>query len=522
MKLSDTLKPGLRGVFYGRHSTDHQEMLMQRNSVEEFVAKYGCVIVEEYLDAAVSATKNKLTDRKSISKLLDDTSKGHFDFVAIYSNDRVARNPMEHEYIRVTMRLHGIPIVVSSTDSLYDSKDDLIAQLLRDGISKFEVDNIKIRTRDGLISQAKLGKWTGGNAPFGYRYIKEEYRFETYPEELELVRQIYSLYRKEEGFASIAEKMPQRSYKGKDWTKDKVKAIVTNPFYAGYISWGKRQGNSKSTFTVRDEWIVTKSDYIEPIISSEEWEVCWRIYQNKKEGKIPPKHYKTSFLFRGIAVCKHCKKPLQTKNQTTSGNGGKKYGQRIYTCNSCVIRIEASEFHSYVIDEILNDVRINNPVHIFSEVSKSMEYDADKLQKEIAELEQAITNYQQQVKLLEIDLKTRMQNVHGTDEQLKLTKVMTLYRLHVLERIRNTEKLILTKQKELLLLKNVGVRTVSLDSLLKELAGSRDEIEQTDLRRMLVHLVEQISIDRDKKIEVKTKFNMEKRKVNKQQLEFTF
>ncbi|GED32365.1 hypothetical protein BCE02nite_35060 [Brevibacillus centrosporus] len=46
MQLSDTLKPGMKGAFYGRYSTDKQEMTAQKHSVETLVKKYQCVITE--------------------------------------------------------------------------------------------------------------------------------------------------------------------------------------------------------------------------------------------------------------------------------------------------------------------------------------------------------------------------------------------------------------------------------------------------------------------------------------------
>ncbi|UTW70210.1 recombinase family protein [Anaerobacillus sp. HL2] len=83
--------------------------------------------------------------------------------ISIYrstNNDRLARDPIEHLTIRLTLRELGIPIVISATEKLYDSRNEDISQLLQDGFSKYEVENIKIRTLDGLKNRARNdGYW---------------------------------------------------------------------------------------------------------------------------------------------------------------------------------------------------------------------------------------------------------------------------------------------------------------------------------------------------------------------------
>ncbi|WP_240620366.1 recombinase family protein, partial [Peribacillus acanthi] len=247
--LANVLKPGMKGAFYGRYSTDKQEMLLQQNSVDNLVDKYQCKIIKEYLDPAVSATKTPLASRKKLQELLSDLETQIFDFVIVYKNDRIARNPMEHQFIRTTMNIYGVPVVESATESLYTETDNIIVQLLQDGLTKFEADNIRQRTRDSHITRAKKGQWTGGQAPFGYRYNKDAQTFSTYPEELELVKTIFELYKKGEGFDSIASTLPSNVNKGNSWTKEKVKRIVTNPFYAGFLAWGKYQYGAKGSLT---------------------------------------------------------------------------------------------------------------------------------------------------------------------------------------------------------------------------------------------------------------------------------
>ncbi|OEH92571.1 recombinase family protein [Bacillus solimangrovi] len=521
MPLSKVLKPGMKAVFYGRHSTDKQEMMMQRNSVENLVQKYGCKITNEYLDSGVSATKTNIAQRKALSKLLNAADNQQFDFVAIYSSDRLARNPIEHQQIRMTMRLYGIPIIESRSERLYDTEEDeLIVQLLYDGLSKFEADNIKTRTRDGLISRAKHGHWTGGKAPYGYRYDKQKHRFITFPEELVIVKEIYDLYMKAEGFNSIAKQLPKESNHGKQWTKDKVKAIVTNPFYAGYISWGKRKPNAKGTFIDRESWILIKSSYIEPVIAEEQWEHCWQLYMNKRNRKITPKHFKTSFLLKGLVLCKHCQKPLQTKDQRTSGSNGKKYGSKIYKCSSCSVRVDADELHENVLTQVLNDIRLSNPEKIQQGVVNSINRDILKLEDDIKGLESALGNYEVQANQLHNELQQRMK-ADISERSKKLMDVITIYRVNLNNRIELTKHLIKEKMKEITELKQNQLNSQSLQLALNSALQDQDNLENSDIRRLLVQLVEKIEINKEQKVSYTLRNDLKRKEITNQ-MEFLF
>lgn len=72
--LTSIIKPGMRGVFYGRHSTDKQTMDTQRNMCIEFINRVGCICVGEYLDAGISARKKTMQERPGISQLMADAT----------------------------------------------------------------------------------------------------------------------------------------------------------------------------------------------------------------------------------------------------------------------------------------------------------------------------------------------------------------------------------------------------------------------------------------------------------------
>lgn len=481
--------------------------------------KYQCKIVKEYLDSAVSATKTPLVNRKKLQELLSDIETKEYDFVVVYKNDRIARNPMEHQLIRTTMNIYGVPVIESATESLYTETENIIVQLLQDGLTKFEADNIRQRTRDSHITRAKKGQWTGGQAPFGYRYYKETQQFSSFPEEIEVVKQIFSLYKKGDGFDSIASFLPIELNKGKLWTKDKVKRIVTNPFYAGFIAWGKYQDQAKGTLKDRENWILTKSDYIDPIITMEEWEYCWKLYQQKKHRKIPPKQFKTSFLLKDLVTCKSCKITLDCKDQRTTGNNGKKYGRRLYICPTCKLQIDAELLH-LVIGKILNDIRLNNPKQIYEGVSNRIKEELSELQNDISKLKKGKQNYLEQIDKVKAEIKIRLEK-QVTEENKKFLDVLTTYRMSLNKRIKHIETQIKEKQQLITEHHKVNANKETWELILKDAFVERDKIKNNELRHLLTNLIQRISIDKNLSVEYQLRHNLKKQSLS-DQLELHF
>jgi site-specific DNA recombinase len=506
--LAKVLKPGMKGAFYGRHSTDKQEMVMQKNSVDNLVDKYQCKIIKEYLDPAVSATKTPLANRKKLQQLLSDIETQNFDFVIVYKNDRLARDPIEHQFIRTTMNIFGVPVIESATESLYTQAENIIVQLLQDGLTKFEADNIRQRTRDSHITRAKNGQWTGGQAPFGYKYDKETQLFSTYPEELDFVKTIFQLYQKGEGFEAIASALSPKSNTGKTWTKEKVKRIVTNPFYAGFIAWGKYRDGAKGSLSDRENWILTKSDHIEPVIALEEWEYCWMLYQQKKLRKLAPKQFKTSFLLKDLVSCKTCNTLLQCKDQRTTGNNGKKYGRKIYFCPNCNIQIVIEQLH-LVIDKILNDIRLNHPNQIQKGIYKRIQEEIETLVSEIAELNKGKVKYLEQIEEVKNEIKVRLDN-QGTDHNRKILDILTTYRISLNSRVEQIEAQIFTKEQRMNDCKRIDFNSDTWNPILHNAFRDREKIDTISLRNLLSNLIVEIKVDKNLSVEYQLRHNLEK------------
>ena len=129
---------------------------------------------------------------------------------------------------------------------------------------------------------------------------------------MEVVQEIFRLFKLGYGLQQIANKLTvdQRDIEQK-WYKDKIKYIITNPFYAGYMTMNRYV---KGMLQLKMEtWTWSeKQENIPAIMSRDEWEYCFYLYVERRKSQTVRKS-STSFWLRDILHCNECQQPLKTK-----------------------------------------------------------------------------------------------------------------------------------------------------------------------------------------------------------------
>ncbi|PFN99474.1 recombinase RecB [Bacillus cereus] len=521
--IRDVLEKGKKGAFYARVSSDRQTIDAQRHHVYEFIKNYECEIVEEYVDPGESAFKKKLIKRPQIMALLRDVEQGKYDFVITYADDRLARSEIEHVQIRVIMKEAKTDVILTSTGELYTERD-IITQLIRDGGTRYEVERISARTKDAYGQRTDYGQWMGGPVPFGYVQDENTKNFFILEDEKEIVLKIYQLYQNGEGFADIAKILNEQKAKTNTihWKKERVKHILTNPIYAGYVTFGRLKPGSGNSIEDLSKWKMAKCEEIPPIMTKEEWLATFQMFEKKRNKELPPKQLKTEYVLRDLIYCKSCDAPLLPKNQETRGQNGKKYGIKKYMCSNklCKVWFSTDELHALVFDSVIKEVTdkviSKSQTELMYEMEQILEKDIKQVKKEIQRLKKQVDNclvwikdaereidelYNQKKKLVEVDPKID-----------PLLDVMLDYRLHLLHEIRETEELIAKKEAEMKHIEDVD----SNQSMLQKNVLQAFRIEFTNLqkdmkrvRQFLVYLIDKIIIDQNGKTEYILKINLE-------------
>lgn len=84
-----------RAVIYAHFSSEKQSedsIEAQTRACQEYAATKGYLIVDTYVDEAISGKGSKTVARRQYQKLLRDCDKDLFDTILIHKYDRIARN----------------------------------------------------------------------------------------------------------------------------------------------------------------------------------------------------------------------------------------------------------------------------------------------------------------------------------------------------------------------------------------------------------------------------------------------
>lgn len=271
---------------YVRMSDKQQQYSIenQTGAIQEYADAHGFVIVETYADAARSGVVAR--GRGALTRLLADVISGDAKYKAIlvYDVSRWGRYPngdeaAHYEFLcfRAGMRLHYCAEPFVNDGSAVGS---LLKALKRSMAAEFsrELGEKVFRGKQRLV---ELGYWVGGRPGFGFRRLMvsaegapkqlmkpgEQKSFTTdrvilVPgprEELETVRQIFSMASKGIGCKAIARELHRRGLKacGREWNRSAVRKIVTSPKYIGCNIWNQvsQRLHSKPIRVDPENWV---------------------------------------------------------------------------------------------------------------------------------------------------------------------------------------------------------------------------------------------------------------------------
>jgi len=508
MNLADFLKgTGIKAVFYGRHSTDEQNVETQLHVSNEFARKHGIAVIDKYVDESVSAFKKTMDKRKYLDKLRKDAKERKFDCVLVYKADRLARRVDQHMQLWGEFRELGIPIIITSSEKLYttDSPTDIIVEI---GLSSLEAENTRVRTRDSYNRSTVEGKWLGGNLPYGFEYGDNESgdsEIKPIPEKVKDVENVFKLYKRGYGFKRIADILNKEANnlneKSRNWVSETVKSIITNPFYAGYTTSQRIIHGSGNSINDRSNWKMGKCEKIPEVITIEEWEECMLLYEKKKDGSVDQHKYITPYLFRDVLFCEVCDERLLGKNYTSGKKrkDGTSYGGRVYLCKNCKRKWDAPRLEKELIVQVLEGWYYqffnNNDGKLHQEVMNRIQGDIDKINKEIELYKQELSVLI--VKIHEVELKQK-KLMEKNPEPDELQFALVQYRISNQKKIEQYKKLICIKEKDKQQLYLSYVDGEKFKNSTFSLTDFSFKLKDPELRKLILFLLDKVNVSGEK------------------------
>lgn len=397
-----------RAALYARFSSDNQRsesIDAQIRAMTAYCSQRHIAIVETYVDEAKSA----MTDRRpSFQRMVADSSHHDFNILLVHKLDRFARNRYDSAVYKRELKKNGVT-VYSVLENLDNSPESIMMESVLEGMSEYYSQNLAREVMKGMRETALKCQHTGGKPPLGYDVDPVSHKLIVNNQEAEAVRLIFSMYSEGSGYSEILSALHEFGYKtksGKEFMKNSLYNILTNPKYQGIYVFNRSSARSvsgtRNTHLLKDsEDIIAVDGGVPQIVDAETFsKVQERIDSHKHTGGRA--NAKTSYLLSGKVFCKECGRAM-VGNGRLSGRNKARYityrcPSKRYNCSNKEINQRYLE--QYVITKL--EEYIFNPAAM-REIAKKIEAltntrseatdeERNKLQSSLAELNEAIGN----------------------------------------------------------------------------------------------------------------------------------
>ena len=325
-----------KAVIYARYSSDsqtEQSIEGQLRVCEEYAERNGIVILDTYIDRAMSGTND---NRPDFQRMIKNSAKKEWDFVLVYKLDRFSRNKYETTLHKHTLSTNGVK-VLSAMENIPDTPEGIILESLLEGMNQYYSAELSQKVKRGMNETRLKGNFTGGIMIYGYRV--ENGKVIVNEDQAEVIRYIYKQYSLGVYVKDIIKELNKQniSNRGKPFTKSTIYKILKNEKYSGIY---------------RHENQVFDNIYPQ-IVSFETYDVVRKKTEQNKHGK---RSTRVLYILRNKLKCAYCDRPISAETGTSSS------GKRIhyYKClgrksgNGCTQPMVRQElFEEFIVNTIV-------------------------------------------------------------------------------------------------------------------------------------------------------------------------
>ncbi len=273
-----------RAAIYIRTSSEAQgegvSTVEQESDCQLLAKENSLIVVHVYRDIKKYHVKNKLvepsglrSDRPALFAMLQDASKGNFNVILAWSEDRLYRGLRAMIMFFEVVQRYKVTILLAK-----ETFDPQIAPI-RAWAAQIELENIRERMTMGVIARLKVGKANTGQERYGYVRIGE--KIHVLDDEATWVRQIFEWYTQKIPLRQIRKRLIDANALPKHgcaprrirWSRSSVQAILGSAKeYACGIKTYSRAGQ---TFHIP----------VVPIIDMPTYELFTKM---REKSKVPP------------------------------------------------------------------------------------------------------------------------------------------------------------------------------------------------------------------------------------------
>ncbi len=222
-------------VIYARfssHSQTEQSIEGQLRECYDYAKRNDYLVVEEYIDRAISGTSDK---RPEFLRMIEDSKKKSFEFVLVYQLDRFARNRYDSANYKAKLKRNGIR-VLSAKENISDDASGILVEGMLESMAEYYSAELSQKVKRGIKESLSKGNFIGGYSLFGYDIIDKKWIINEY--EANLIRDMFERYSLGEKAKDIIDRLNTSGIKtkqGKKFTQNYLARIIRNKKYMGIM-----------------------------------------------------------------------------------------------------------------------------------------------------------------------------------------------------------------------------------------------------------------------------------------------
>lgn len=300
------------------------------------------LVNERYDDGGYTGGNLK---RPAFRRLMQDVADGKVDMIVCYKLDRLSRRLVD--FVNVLKELdanHASFTCVTQEFSTATSSGRMMMNLLIT-FAQYEREMTADRIRDKIESSKRLGLWTGGTIPYGYKIVKNH--LIPNPATKDNVRHIFRMFLETGSKTLVCRKLAEEGIlrfpaKGTHWRVGHLNAVLRNRVYIGEIRAG-----DKSYPGVH-----------EAILDKGLWEKVQAKLSDRTVSHRRGLHISEKAPLSGLVKCGTCGSPM-TYNWTSKKHNRVLYGYYIDLADAkrpfptCPVRRVSADRLEKVVDGII-------------------------------------------------------------------------------------------------------------------------------------------------------------------------
>jgi site-specific DNA recombinase len=374
-----------------------------------------------YIDDNVSGSA---FDRPGLELLKKDAAEGRIDTLLLKDLSRLGRNNAKTLMLIDFFEECGVRII--TLDGKYDSLKDNDTVGIETWFNERYVRDISKKIRASLRFKISRGEYIG-HAPYGYKKSDlQRNKLVVDRQAAEVVKEIFRLYAKGFGYASIAAMLNEKgipSPGGGRWNHVTVGRITGNRVYVGDTVQGISERISfkskKARALPQEDWVITENTH-EAIIPREVFLEIQKLKEERRKIRMP--HKKKLHLLRGMVYCGDCGSMMYARIKSTGvayicSNYFRK-GRK--SCKSHLIY--EADILEYVLNELEAKISDRACLERFAQMRKSDDIEPEWVSTRLKKLEKQLSAKFRQQELIYMDRLEGRITVEFFEKQYKLAE----------------------------------------------------------------------------------------------------